>query len=173
MLQFETNLTPRGYEKSHLKAAKDLEIQAYKLKMESCEINSDLLKTMIPSFAKSDKTSDEPKKGLLHSPPALHPSKSKVTIEDKLLCPNVWTYRNAFFFTGTIGTTIGYGNVYPSTYHGKLFCIFYALTAIPIFGYVNYRVAGKVSIRKCLFRNHFLLKTAYLRKSVDTEVKAF
>jgi len=128
-----------------LLAAKDLEIQAYKLKMESCEINSNLLKTMIPSFAKSDATSNEKsKKGLLHSPPALHPSKSKVTIQEKLLCPNVWTYRNAFFFTGTIGTTIGYGNVYPSTYHGKLFCIFYALTAIPIFGYVNYRVAGRV-----------------------------
>lgn len=150
---------------SHLKAAKDLEIQAYKLKMESCEINSDLLKTMIPSFAKSDQTSDETsKKGLLHSPPALHPSKSKVTIQDKLLCPNVWTYRNAFFFTGTIGTTIGYGNVYPSTYHGKLFCIFYALTAIPIFGYVNYRVAGRVF-------NHFFTKSFSLI-STNTQVQA-
>ena len=133
--------------------------------MESCEINSDLLKTMIPSFAKSDGTSDETsKKGLLHSTPALHPSKSKVTIQEKLLCPNVWTYRNAFFFTGTIGTTIGYGNVYPSTYHGKLFCIFYALTAIPIFGYVNYRVAGRVF-------NHFM--KCSLSISTNTLVPGF
>ena len=41
-------------------------------------------------------------------------------IADDVKCPAVWNYRNAFFFTGTIGTTIGYGNVYPSTNSGKV-----------------------------------------------------
>ena len=69
--------------------------------------------------------------GLLKNKPVLHPSKSKVRtfcdlilwlqveIAESVLCPNVWNFRNAFFFTGTIGTTIGYGNVYPSTQGGK------------------------------------------------------
>jgi len=52
-----------------------------------------------------------------------HPSKTKMIIkkDGTLGCPNLWSYRNAFFFTGTIGTTIGYGNVYPTTNGGKIF----------------------------------------------------
>ena len=36
-------------------------------------------------------------------------------------------FRNAFFFAGVVGTTIGYGDIYPVTTGGKVFCMFYAL----------------------------------------------
>ncbi|KAL7863109.1 hypothetical protein SRHO_G00120930 [Serrasalmus rhombeus] len=45
-----------------------------------------------------------------------------------------WDLSNAFFFCGTIITTIGFGNLSPKTEGGQLFCIFYALVGIPIFG---------------------------------------
>ncbi|KAM9470992.1 potassium channel subfamily K member 4 [Clarias gariepinus] len=45
-----------------------------------------------------------------------------------------WNLANAFFFCGTIITTIGFGNLSPKTEGGQLFCIFYALVGIPMFG---------------------------------------
>ncbi|KAG9351565.1 hypothetical protein JZ751_022816 [Albula glossodonta] len=45
-----------------------------------------------------------------------------------------WDLASAFFFSGTIITTIGYGNISPQTKGGQLFCIFYALIGIPMFG---------------------------------------
>ncbi|XP_061104959.1 potassium channel subfamily K member 4-like [Conger conger] len=45
-----------------------------------------------------------------------------------------WDLASAFFFSGTIITTIGYGNIAPQTEGGQLFCIFYALVGIPMFG---------------------------------------
>jgi len=40
-------------------------------------------------------------------------------------CPENWTFRNAFYFVGTVITTIGYGNVAPKTPGGKVFKFFY------------------------------------------------
>nr|XP_015816714.2 potassium channel subfamily K member 4 isoform X2 [Nothobranchius furzeri] len=45
-----------------------------------------------------------------------------------------WDIASALFFSGTIITTIGYGNISPKSDGGKLFCIFYALVGIPMFG---------------------------------------
>ncbi|XP_028838145.1 potassium channel subfamily K member 2 isoform X2 [Denticeps clupeoides] len=47
-----------------------------------------------------------------------------------------WDLASAFFFSGTIITTIGYGNISPQTEWGKVFCIFYALVGIPMFGFL-------------------------------------
>ena len=35
-------------------------------------------------------------------------------------CPENWTFKNAFYFVGTVITTIGYGNVAPKTKYGKV-----------------------------------------------------
>lgn len=45
-----------------------------------------------------------------------------------------WDIASAFFFSGTIITTIGFGNLSPRTWHGQLFCVCYALVGIPMFG---------------------------------------
>lgn len=42
-----------------------------------------------------------------------------------------WDYIQSVFFTTTILTTIGYGNISPVTFHGRLFCIFFAIIGIP------------------------------------------
>ncbi|KAJ6661288.1 hypothetical protein lerEdw1_015425 [Lerista edwardsae] len=47
-----------------------------------------------------------------------------------------WDLGSAFFFAGTVITTIGYGNVAPSTEGGKIFCILYAIFGIPLFGFL-------------------------------------
>ncbi|XP_013861263.1 potassium channel subfamily K member 10 [Austrofundulus limnaeus] len=45
-----------------------------------------------------------------------------------------WDMGSAFFFCGTIITTIGFGNLSPRTWFGQLFCVCYALFGIPMFG---------------------------------------
>ncbi|XP_038620555.1 potassium channel subfamily K member 4 isoform X1 [Tachyglossus aculeatus] len=47
---------------------------------------------------------------------------------------SAWDIGSAFFFAGTIISTIGYGNSAPRTEGGQLFCIFYAVVGIPLFG---------------------------------------
>lgn len=47
-----------------------------------------------------------------------------------------WDWGSAFFFAGTVITTIGYGNIAPSTEGGKIFCILYAIFGIPLFGFL-------------------------------------
>lgn len=42
-----------------------------------------------------------------------------------------WTIMQAIFFASTVCTTIGYGNIVPETFEGRLFCIFFAIIGIP------------------------------------------
>ncbi|MED6264594.1 hypothetical protein CHARACLAT_016424 [Characodon lateralis] len=46
--------------------------------------------------------------------------------------PSNWDFSSSFFFAGTVVTTIGYGNLSPSTMSGQVFCVFYALCGIPL-----------------------------------------
>ncbi|KOC68896.1 TWiK family of potassium channels protein 7 [Habropoda laboriosa] len=43
-----------------------------------------------------------------------------------------WSVLQAIFFASTVLTTIGYGNVVPSTNGGRMFCILYAFVGIPL-----------------------------------------
>nr|XP_045597846.1 TWiK family of potassium channels protein 7-like [Procambarus clarkii] len=43
-----------------------------------------------------------------------------------------WTYTQALFFSATVLTTIGYGNIAPSTVGGRVFCMIFALVGIPL-----------------------------------------
>lgn len=42
-----------------------------------------------------------------------------------------WSFSDSILFAFTVITTIGYGNVAPQTFSGRLFCIFYGLIGIP------------------------------------------
>ncbi|KAK7913363.1 hypothetical protein WMY93_013574 [Mugilogobius chulae] len=49
---------------------------------------------------------------------------------------SLWDLSSAFFFAGTVITTIGFGNTSPHTEGGRIFCIVYALLGIPLFGFL-------------------------------------
>ncbi|XP_072222073.1 potassium channel subfamily K member 10b [Leuresthes tenuis] len=57
-------------------------------------------------------------------------------IGEKSYNSSYWDMGSAFFFAGTVITTIGYGNIAPSTEGGKIFCILYAIFGIPLFGFL-------------------------------------
>jgi len=44
-----------------------------------------------------------------------------------------WTFFSSFLFTCTLISTVGYGNVAPITWEGRIVCMCYALIGIPIF----------------------------------------
>ncbi|XP_011500812.1 PREDICTED: potassium channel subfamily K member 18 isoform X2 [Ceratosolen solmsi marchali] len=51
---------------------------------------------------------------------------------EPVLFADRWSVLQAVFFASTILTTIGYGNVFPSTFLGRVFCILFALIGIPL-----------------------------------------
>ncbi|XP_040264849.1 potassium channel subfamily K member 4 [Bufo bufo] len=60
-------------------------------------------------------------------------SGADITINGTNVTTN-WDIGSCFFFAGTVITTIGFGNNAPKTEGGRIFCIFYALFGIPLFG---------------------------------------
>ncbi|XP_041468160.1 potassium channel subfamily K member 16-like [Lytechinus variegatus] len=56
---------------------------------------------------------------------------SGVTMDGNRTSPSNWDFSSAFFFSGTVVTTIGYGAIAPKTYGGQLFCMVYAALGIP------------------------------------------
>jgi hypothetical protein len=53
-----------------------------------------------------------------------------------------WFYGPAIFFCVTVVTTIGYGNISPSTPRGQTFCVLYALAGIPFTAYMLAMIGG-------------------------------
>ena len=43
-----------------------------------------------------------------------------------------WTFGNSLYFVLVLITTIGYGHLYPETWQGQVFCIFFSLVGIPV-----------------------------------------
>ncbi|XP_072283815.1 potassium channel, subfamily K, member 16-like isoform X2 [Pyxicephalus adspersus] len=56
-----------------------------------------------------------------------------------------WDISSAFFFSGTVVTTIGYGTIAPQTAGGQIFCVGYALFGIPLNIFVLSRVGKHLS----------------------------
>lgn len=48
------------------------------------------------------------------------------------------------FFTFTLLTTIGYGYLAPSTYYGKLFCVFYIIIGVPFTYLILYAISERI-----------------------------
>uniref|UniRef100_A0A672HIW1 Potassium channel, subfamily K, member 17 n=1 Tax=Salarias fasciatus TaxID=181472 RepID=A0A672HIW1_SALFA len=69
-----------------------------------------------------------------------------------------WKFTSSAVFAATVVTTIGYGNMSPSTMTGQIFCVFFALFGIPLNMAVLNRVddgvtymttPARVSLQKC------------------------
>ncbi|XP_007891507.1 potassium channel subfamily K member 16 [Callorhinchus milii] len=75
-----------------------------------------------------------------------------------------WDFSSSFFFVTTVVTTIGYGNLSPSTAGGQIVCVFYALFGIPlnlvVLGLVGKHLSSHVeNMRTCLANKGFTEKT--------------
>uniref|UniRef100_A0A913I3A7 Potassium channel domain-containing protein n=1 Tax=Strongyloides stercoralis TaxID=6248 RepID=A0A913I3A7_STRER len=68
-----------------------------------------------------------------------------------------WTITTAIFFTTTLLTTIGYGNLVPTSFYGRLFCIVYALFGVPLI------LITVADIGKFLSENIICMYGAYTR----------
>ncbi|XP_018797056.1 PREDICTED: open rectifier potassium channel protein 1 isoform X2 [Bactrocera latifrons] len=53
---------------------------------------------------------------------------------DEFEPPYTWTFYHSFFFAFTVCSTVGYGNIYPTTLAGRLIMIFYSIIGIPVNG---------------------------------------
>uniref|UniRef100_A0A0K0F0B4 Potassium channel subfamily K member 18 (inferred by orthology to a human protein) n=1 Tax=Strongyloides venezuelensis TaxID=75913 RepID=A0A0K0F0B4_STRVS len=53
------------------------------------------------------------------------------TGKDEVVLFEEWSFPDSILFAFTVITTIGYGNVAPKTFGGRMFCIFYGLIGIP------------------------------------------
>ncbi|XP_054727197.1 open rectifier potassium channel protein 1 isoform X1 [Anastrepha obliqua] len=48
--------------------------------------------------------------------------------------PYTWTFYHSLFFAFTVCSTVGYGNIYPTTFAGRIIMIFYSIIGIPVNG---------------------------------------
>lgn len=54
--------------------------------------------------------------------------------KDEYEIPYTWTFYHAFFFAFTVCSTVGYGNISPTTFAGRMVMIAYSVIGIPVNG---------------------------------------
>ncbi|XP_068725201.1 two pore potassium channel protein sup-9-like [Montipora capricornis] len=81
-----------------------------------------------------------------------------------------WSYSGSLYFSASVVTTIGFGHMAPSTFAGRLFCIFYALLGIPLC-LLTLKAMGERINR--LLENLFILisSKSQLRQEKRTKIK--
>ncbi|KAM6973292.1 potassium channel subfamily K member 17-like [Aplochiton taeniatus] len=59
-------------------------------------------------------------------------SKAGLSLKGNFTRDGFWKFTSSAVFAATVVTTIGYGNISPSTTYGQIFCVFFALIGIPL-----------------------------------------
>ncbi|KAF7201038.1 potassium channel subfamily K member 17-like [Nothobranchius furzeri] len=59
-------------------------------------------------------------------------SKAGLSLKDNRTTDGFWKFTSSAVFAATVVTTIGYGNMSPTTTAGQIFCVFFALFGIPL-----------------------------------------
>nr|XP_023850796.1 potassium channel subfamily K member 16-like [Salvelinus alpinus] len=59
-------------------------------------------------------------------------SKVGLSLKGNQTMDSFWKFTSSAVFAATVVTTIGYGNMSPSTTAGQIFCVFFALFGIPL-----------------------------------------
>ncbi|XP_076026679.1 potassium channel subfamily K member 17-like [Genypterus blacodes] len=59
-------------------------------------------------------------------------SKAGLSMKGNYTTDGFWKFTSSAVFAATVVTTIGYGNISPSTTAGQIFCVFFALFGIPL-----------------------------------------
>ncbi|EDV91975.1 GH24657 [Drosophila grimshawi] len=54
--------------------------------------------------------------------------------QDEYEIPYTWTFYHSFFFAFTVCSTVGYGNISPTTFAGRMIMIVYSVIGIPVNG---------------------------------------
>ncbi|KAK3537171.1 hypothetical protein QTP70_002645 [Hemibagrus guttatus] len=59
-------------------------------------------------------------------------SKNGMSLKNNHTAGGFWKFTSSAVFAATVVTTIGYGNISPSTMPGQMFCVFFAIIGIPL-----------------------------------------
>ncbi|NXK54724.1 KCNKH protein, partial [Chauna torquata] len=96
--------------------------------------------------------------------------KSGITLQGNTTSLGRWDFSGSFFFSISAITTIGYGNLSPSTVAGRIFCTLFALFGIPL-NLVLLNEIGQMmllGVQRCAHRLemfHWKIKAALLMKT--------
>ncbi|KAM4679041.1 potassium channel subfamily K member 17 [Amazona ochrocephala] len=96
--------------------------------------------------------------------------KSGITLQGNTTSLGRWDFSGSFFFSISAITTIGYGNLSPSTAAGRIFCILFALFGIPL-NLVLLNEIGQLMLLGVQHCAHRLEKAFHLQKIASLLIK--
>ncbi|CAL1578511.1 unnamed protein product [Knipowitschia caucasica] len=85
-----------------------------------------------------------------------------------LQSPKRWNYSSSIFFCCTVFTTVGYGELYPVTWWGKLMCVLYAMVGVPLMLLVILDVGDFLALLMTRAYRHLYRLLRLLKKRIHT-----
>ncbi|XP_018616715.2 potassium channel subfamily K member 17-like [Scleropages formosus] len=90
-------------------------------------------------------------------------SKSGLSLKGNRTMDGFWKFTSSSVFAATVVTTIGYGNMSPSSTYGQIFCVFFALFGIPLNVVVLNKVGKYMLLIEMNFCEFITTKTGHKR----------